>query len=451
MAISNACVWEVRITGNDNNGGGFVTGASGTDFSQQDAPQFALTGVTSAGAGSTFLTASAAASMVGNICRIVSGTDFTPGLYQITAVSVGVSVTVDRACATGAGSSGVINIGGSFASIQIGINAFTADTQVLYVRAATYALGAALTSISVPNFEFAAAIIGYSTTRGDNGKATVTTSGTNAFTFTHPGWKIMNFTVIGPGTTGISITGNYCGVFNCDVSNFATGLSLSGVDSIAFRVSVTTATTAGFTVSGIWRLISCNAFSNSCVGFNITGSGIALCYCVSINNTGATSDGFRGFPVGGALINCLAYGNGRDGLRLTEVYSITGSACIVNCILTKNVGFGINQPSSASKLKTTPATGWNGLWSNTAGAVNGYVLGSTDVSISGTDPTNDPFVNKAVGNFALNSTAGAGALLRAAGMIGVLNGIATTGYEDIGPFQHQDSGGAAGIIRNPEL
>ena len=43
MALAAASVVEVRTAGNDTNGGGFVTGASGTDFSQQDAAQCTAT------------------------------------------------------------------------------------------------------------------------------------------------------------------------------------------------------------------------------------------------------------------------------------------------------------------------------------------------------------------------------------------------------------------------
>jgi len=101
--LSGLIVWEIRSNGNDNNGGGFKTGASGTDYSQQTSPQYALTSVTTAGAGATFLLASASADMVGNIAHVVSGTNFTAGFYEITSVSVGVSVTCDANICTGVG------------------------------------------------------------------------------------------------------------------------------------------------------------------------------------------------------------------------------------------------------------------------------------------------------------------------------------------------------------
>ena len=43
MARSVLIHWDCRSTGSDTNGGGFKQGASGTDFSQQAAAQYALT------------------------------------------------------------------------------------------------------------------------------------------------------------------------------------------------------------------------------------------------------------------------------------------------------------------------------------------------------------------------------------------------------------------------
>ncbi len=36
MPLSATCQWEIRTTGNDNNGGAFRVGSSGVDYSQQD-------------------------------------------------------------------------------------------------------------------------------------------------------------------------------------------------------------------------------------------------------------------------------------------------------------------------------------------------------------------------------------------------------------------------------
>lgn len=102
MALNATTVWEVRSGGSDSNGGGFDSsiGGGGIDYSQQNSAQYALTSCTSSGAGAVVLNASAATAMLGNVCQIISGTNFTAGFYTIIAVSAGVSFTTDRNCTT---------------------------------------------------------------------------------------------------------------------------------------------------------------------------------------------------------------------------------------------------------------------------------------------------------------------------------------------------------------
>ncbi len=80
MALAATIVWEVRSGGSDTlNGGGFKTGASGTDYSQQNSAQYTLTNATTSGADVTIAHSSASTDMVGNICQITAGTNFTTG------------------------------------------------------------------------------------------------------------------------------------------------------------------------------------------------------------------------------------------------------------------------------------------------------------------------------------------------------------------------------------
>src|SRR6266478_1607884 len=116
MPVSVNAVFEVRPgSGNANNGAFFTTGASGTDFSQQNSPQYALTGIASSGSGNTVLSAAAAADMVGNGCQVISGTNFNTGFFAVISVVVGVSITFgtnisSQSICSGAGVSGVLNI-----------------------------------------------------------------------------------------------------------------------------------------------------------------------------------------------------------------------------------------------------------------------------------------------------------------------------------------------------
>ena len=79
MALAAASVFEVRTAGNDTNGGGFVTGAAGTDYSQQDAKNSGgadssvTDGVTAGTTTVTSLTAAFGTTIVGNIIYIGVG------------------------------------------------------------------------------------------------------------------------------------------------------------------------------------------------------------------------------------------------------------------------------------------------------------------------------------------------------------------------------------------
>ena len=134
-AIGATCVWEVRTTGNVNNGGGYTSG--GTDYSQQAAAQYSLTSVTTTAADAILLHASAAAVMVGNIANITGGTNFTTGRYEIISVVAGVSITLDRTCTTAAGVGGTVEIGGAADHPDTVSGAVVAGNTV-YIASGTY-------------------------------------------------------------------------------------------------------------------------------------------------------------------------------------------------------------------------------------------------------------------------------------------------------------------------
>ena len=112
MAISAGAIWRVRIGGSNTLCSGLfdptVDGA-GTDYTEQDTAQLALTDLASATPYVTVTSAAGGftAAMVGNGIYIASGTGFTAGRYIITAYTDTNTVTLDRACAASAASAGV--------------------------------------------------------------------------------------------------------------------------------------------------------------------------------------------------------------------------------------------------------------------------------------------------------------------------------------------------------
>lgn len=236
MAISTSSVWEFRsaATANNVNGGFFVTGASGTDYSQQNAAQYALTGVTSAGAGNVILTASAANAMVGNGIHTVSGTNFTNNSwFEITSVVAGVSITCSTNAAgasisTGVGATGVMNVGGA-----ISLNS-TLDDDVFESMAAgntvwmvgAFTLGETVSVTLAGGTSNPIKVIGYQTTRGDNPTvANRPTISTGAFAFTlGAGWDIYNLNNNGISTPILG-TGAGGKIVNCKALNKSTTAS----------------------------------------------------------------------------------------------------------------------------------------------------------------------------------------------------------------------------------
>ena len=98
-----------------------MTGASGTDRSQQNAVQTAFTDLV-IGVVTTELTSVLnpfGATDVGNLIAITSGTGFTTGIYRVVSVA-GSTATMDRAVGTASSTGGVGNLGGARLGIEGG-------------------------------------------------------------------------------------------------------------------------------------------------------------------------------------------------------------------------------------------------------------------------------------------------------------------------------------------
>lgn len=464
MAISATTVFEVRGSGagvSDNNGGGFVPGSSGTDFSQQNSPQYALTGLASAGAGNTILSAAAAADMVGNLGQAISGTNVNPGFYQVTAVSVGVSITFSTnntggSIATGVAASLVLNIGGALLTIGKATGAAVANNTV-------YCVGTFTTTAEIANALISGAggfyYIGYSATRGDNGQATVTTS-TNSVDVFNVGQAVnitfQNLTItVTAGTPGSGINAR------------------NGADATKIRC-------VNCVFSGGDRCIRGNRSGS---GFGIDGLSVERCEVKNavnhgINNTYITwfigsfihDNGGSGFlmdtnsTVGAYGFHSIFYKNGVSGVSLadTNVAPRTQHFGFWNCNFSTNTGAGVLSPNGEPFItainciadrNTTygfdfgTASGPsflvqynNAFFNNTIAARRGNVdnfpaIG--DITLSA-----DPYT--AVGtNFALNSNAGGGLACTGTGFPGTIPG--GTGTANVGAFDPA-SGGSTTIF-----
>lgn len=181
-AINTNAVWEIRktCTAGNVNGGAFVTGSSGTDFSQQDAAQAVIIDGTCAGAGNTVGTTAAAASWVGNVVKTIGGSNVNAGIWlEAQSVVAGTSVTFGTSAAstsicTGASANVQFNLGGCM-SLEAAddddvFDASTNSAAIMYAKAGAscYTFGEAITAPGGASAMLVRKLIGYNTTRGDN-------------------------------------------------------------------------------------------------------------------------------------------------------------------------------------------------------------------------------------------------------------------------------------------
>lgn len=425
-ALSAATVWEVRTTGSDNNGGGFVAGASGTDRSQQDAAQTAYTDLvlatttTLTSAGNPFSSAD-----VGNILNITGGSGFTTGRYQIVSVSVA-TATIDRVGGTGGSTGGTGNLGGALATIATAASSLASGNDVWVKATANYAITTGI-SFSTAGVDATdpVRIMGYTSTRGDNGRATITSSSAiSFFTLNNNFQYAANFILTGSGSStlngfvlnGASNTiknvkvsgigdgaGNHYGIIALSVDNVIEDFEVSGMVSGSPGVIATAARNTfirgyihDFAATGL--TLNSNTTVEDVIVDSLSG---ASSDCISVTST------TRMISINGVV----AYNCGRDGIRLATV----GQVNIRNAILSTNGGYGINVSAGG---EVGIEADYNGYYNNTTAARNNLTAGAHDVTLSA-----DPFTDAANADFTLNNTAGGGAALRGVGTPGTLPGL----------------------------
>lgn len=267
MAINAAVVWNVQTDGSQTNGGGFKAGASGTDYSKQAAAQWGNEAVTSAGAGTTMLTANAAATMVGNTLYVVSGTNATVGWYEITSVSVGVSITTDRNWCTGAVADGVVNIGGAFligGSLDHNFLSGLTAGNTVYIKSGTYTLGESFTS-KTGSSTAPVSLIGYNSSHGDcpTGTDRPLLDGGATYTLTagsYNKWSFLRATTAANWST-IQIGANSM-LFGCGVAHTGTNASqraiyTSGSGIVIMYCDVTAPRNQGIYYNGDAIVVGC--------------------------------------------------------------------------------------------------------------------------------------------------------------------------------------------------
>lgn len=440
MAIAAAAKWELRssATASNVNGGFFVTGASGTDYSQQDAAQYNLTGVTTAGADAILLSASAAADMVGNAAHIISGTNFTAGWYEIISVVAGVSITLDRTCTTAAGSSGVVNIGGAISLGAANDDAVFENAvagHVFYMKQGTYTLGGTV-NIAAAGTTIPISLEGYASTRGDrptgDTRPVIVTGGTT-MTF-GANWNVRNVSFSRTADAFVCCTLGAGNVFtDCKASHTGGTANRAAFylneDAILIRCEAICTLGNAINAIGTNTLIGCYIHDSN-VGAVMANT---VTSCIVVNCVFDTFATTALDFVGAVTAHTLVMGNtfyGAASPTGTGVKILSGGT---DLRVINNIIYGFTTGvSHGTAGQTIGVDMYNAYYNNTTNGTNWTLgLGSTTTAITFSDAAN--------GNFTPTSTTEIGTAL-----LGTFPGALSTGYSDKGAVQTQYGTGSAG-------
>jgi hypothetical protein len=432
------------------------------DYSQRLAAAISYTDLTSAASGLVITSAAHpfAKQQVGNSLVVTSGTNFTAGRYVVASVSASAATLVGAAnVTTGIGASGVGGLGGCLASPG-GAGIHSIASQGFCIKSATYTITSATQNIAAGCFKPTGGVAathtwieGYQTVRGDRGTRPTLILNTGVSTTKlidlSAGTYQRCINLILDGHAETSSQGVLLGTFtylelikaqNCTNSGFSSaGGFLNKCEATGCSTQPAFALAGGnATITG---LFACESHGNTVTGISMVGN-IAV-DCLSYSNSGATSDGFYMGSSRGVCINCNAYNNGRSGFR-----GDTGNPyAFINCVAEANAeyGFGSDNVTGHNPYLIFPAN-----YNNTSGAYasatynNSLVFGAITLTAS-------PFTSATGGNFALNNTAGAGALLRAHGYPTAFPSGNTSNYLDAGAAQHQETASGGGLLTHPGL
>jgi len=470
-AINATTVWFVDpLSGNDNYGGAFDVSAGGTNCGINTTPCVTFDGATIAASGlaSTTLTISGytpQASDVGNHVRITGGTgSWILGTYRITAKGA-TTWTLDRNPATGASSAMTGYMGGALAT-----------TAPLFDAGATTARGVPITgnkvfvksdatmvitsSQSITNPGTVGGdymrLIGYTTTPGDGGRATIQMSGAfsgTAVALYSPSTKnsIENIVVdcnSVTASTGIVVTSNSGSsrLINNVIKNCPSGGVAIGAINTYFTGNEITA--CGSTASGALYLSGNNGngfnvgnyiHDNATDGIfgSVSSPPTTIVFNVVANNTGYGLNSKSTFIL--AMFNTF-YNNSSGGITNGSAVNTFPTNIYWGNILENNGGYGI-QCASANGLPTGPHLDGNWYYNNASGdrqycdnntGVDAY---ATYTSVREVDGTADAFVNAAGGDFRLNNVPGGGTSAKYAGVTGLSYILTNYGRPDMGAIQ----------------
>jgi|688.fasta_scaffold105688_3 hypothetical protein len=441
MALNANCVANVTTSGNDSNAGWFDTTSGDTaggvnDRAFSNSP-IIIDGVTiTASVHSTTTQANIVGHTLattdrGNVLRISGGTA-TAGYYRITSVDTANNrVTVDASMGT-ASATITGRIGGAFASPgQAGATKVAASS--VWIKSGTYTITSGSANVSSGLISDTTGGThprgskweGYETTYKDGGTRPVlqvASSGVTSvtvFSVSSDMITVDNIEIDGQSKTsirGFSFTGtsnraHRCIARNCTNSGFQFNSTFGHYVSCA---AISCSTQSAFLCENNPGLIANSICSNCSAGGFLFSGPYVVVNCIASGTTGV------GFNTNGnrpAFHGCISYNSSSHGFQLTGNYSRNGN--LIDCVSYLNGGSGFHTDQTPGLIYLIRCSGG----SNSSG---NYTASQIALALQFETLTADPFVDAANGNFALNSTSGGGATLRALNF--QLPSISTTRY-----------------------
>ncbi len=423
-ALSAAIDWgaSTTATAGNVNGGGFNRGATGTNWTfTQNGPKYALTGLTSAGAGAVILTASASSDMVGNIIFIDAvATNFIIGRYEILSMVAGVSITVNANCTSGVGAGGTGKIGGAFSmgsSDATILNAFVPGNK-FYVKNGSYTLTASLSVTTTGGTTAPIQVIGFNANPGDNPRGStrpIFSSGSTFVSFP-ANWDFYYMQMTGSGGGAVT-TGASAKLFNCFISN----TSLSG-NQIAL--------TSG--VSSFFQ--NCEFVSQNGLAIRPSGGTFKSCYFHD-SSSGIYQDNIN--PL--FIEDCIFAGNIVAGLYLDA--AVTGNVTVDGCTFygtEAQIGTGVKLNNNGITNTRILNTIFYGLATGVSHTLAGQTVGYDDFNMYNNNGTN-----------ATNWTLGPNSITTAPNFTNVLNVTGSTGTTSGSVFT-QSGANYSNVVNNQD-
>lgn len=465
-AFGAATAWDVRTTGSDTNGGGFDSSvvSPGTDQSQGSATAF--TNLVCATTTCTSVTLSFSSTSPGNFVYVTGGTGCNTGPFEILSQSSG-TATFNASLGTGTCSG---NAYGSLATVcsayssghcTAGAYAYAVTGNTVWVKNGTNTTSIGYTNTNAATNTFSVTVEGYGSTHGDFGTRPVFTTSTgslNIFSASAP-LTLINI-IISNTTSGTP--------FSC-IGDSAGGAITLNLYLVKCDMTGTTGG-AGIFQQGnqhgfVWGTIQSSEFACNSTGEGIEDLGnssnlarLIVKWSYFHGCAAAIWDGNSGSNIAWSIQNSTFSGNGRDLYQQTSdgisvelvgnnFYNSTNQHVYINAsgiaymLATNNIFYGGTYGIFTSSTPVLAVSQTNAYGNLSTANYSGWIAGinSSDIALSAS-----PFTNPSSANFALNSTSGGGAALKAAGFPGV--SPFGTGYLDVGALQSQAAtGGGAGF------